>query len=109
MNEYPTPSSQEEVETLQSGVRHQGVTVTFEQYEAIAKLYGLTSSGSSVERAARQREAFRYAEHDGLRVLAFLAGFMEPGDDPVKAVVRLAVDAGWDVQPADAQWAEHDL
>ena len=53
----------------------------------------------------------RYAEVDGLRIVAWLARVMRgtaPGADPLKAVVQLAIDAGWDVDPADVSWAKND-
>jgi hypothetical protein len=54
--------------------------------------------------AGANRNVFRHAKADGLRMLAWIARHMQPGDDPVKALVRLAVDAGWDVDPADVDW-----
>ena len=53
----------------------------------------------------------RYAEVDGIRIVAWLARVMRgtaPGADPLKAVVQLAIDAGWDVDPADVSWAKND-
>ena len=45
---------------------------------------------------------------DGLRCAAWLARYCEPGEDPLKVLVRLAIDAGMDVDPADVAWAEDD-
>jgi hypothetical protein len=47
----------------------------------------------------------RAAEHDGLRILAWLARHAEPGEDPLKLVVRMASDVGCDIDPADESWA----
>lgn len=47
----------------------------------------------------------RYAERDGLRLVAWLARFTASGADPLKAVVELASAAGWDVDPSDCDWA----
>jgi len=35
--------------------------------------------------------------------LAFLSKFLEPGQDPVKLVAQLCVEAGYDV-PNDVDW-----
>lgn len=51
----------------------------------------------------------RHAEEDGLRIVAWLAQHMEPGADPLKTIVQMAIDAGWDVDPVDAEWAESDV
>jgi hypothetical protein len=48
----------------------------------------------------------RYAERDGLRLVAWLARFTASGADPLKAVIELASAAGWDVDPSDFDWAE---
>lgn len=51
------------------------------------------------------RDVFRRASRDGLRMLAFLAKYIEPGGDPVKLLVQLASDAGFDVDGSDVEWA----
>lgn len=40
----------------------------------------------------------REASSDGLRVMAWLARFLRPGDDPVQFVAQLAADAGMDTR-----------
>ena len=57
-------------------------------------------------KAGADRNAIRHAESDGLRLLAWIARFVEPGEDPLKAMVRMAGEAGYDVDPADTEWAE---
>lgn len=47
--------------------------------------------------AGSTRDMLRAASDDGLRVVALLAKYMERGEDPVNAVARLMVAAGWDV------------
>jgi hypothetical protein len=37
--------------------------------------------------------------------MAWLARYVEAGEDPLKTVVGAMVDAGFDVEPADANWA----
>ena len=56
-------------------------------------------AGLKFLREGSERNLFRHVEVDGLRVMAFLAPFLEPDEDPVVAVAKLAQAAGWDVQP----------
>lgn len=60
----------------------------------------------SFAQAGADRNAFRHAEGDGLRMLAWIARYVEPGSDPLKALVQLASNAGWDVDPADVGWCK---
>lgn len=47
----------------------------------------------------------RYAEHDGLRIVAWLSRYTEPGEDPMKALIRLLMGSGIDIDPSDVTWA----
>lgn len=58
--------------------------------------------------AGADRNMLRYAEADGLRMIGFMAKFCETGEDPMKALVRMAIDAGYDVDPEDVSWAEEE-
>lgn len=58
--------------------------------------------------AGADRNMLRNAEADGLRMIGFMAKFCETGEDPVKALVRMAIDAGYDVDPEDVSWAEEE-
>lgn len=53
--------------------------------------------------AGAGRNRFRYVRRDGLRVMAALSRYLEPGEDPVRLVLRLLIEAGYDV-PDDADW-----
>lgn len=46
----------------------------------------------------------RRAKHDGLRMLAVLSRFCEPGQDPVKLLVQLCIEAGYDIGTL-SEWA----
>lgn len=56
--------------------------------------------------AGADRNTFRYAREDGMRLIAWLARYCEPGQDPLKVLVQLCVDAGFDVEPEDVEWAD---
>lgn len=50
------------------------------------------------------RNRWRIIQEDGLRVMAMLGRFLEPGQDPVKLVVQLMSEAGYDVSE-HCEWA----
>lgn len=62
-------------------------------------------AAQNFNQAGADRNLFRHMEHDGLRMVAWLAKYLEPGEDPVKLLVLIASDAGFDVPPEDYGWA----
>lgn len=56
--------------------------------------------------AGADRNALRHAAADGLRLLAWITKHVPPGEDPLKTLITMASDAGWDVDPSDVEWAE---
>jgi hypothetical protein len=58
--------------------------------------------------AGADRNTVRHAEADGLRLLAWIAKYVPEGEDPLKTLVQLASEAGFEVDPADAAWANGD-
>lgn len=58
--------------------------------------------------AGADRNMARYAEHDGLRIVAWLSRYAEPGEDPMKVLIRLLMDSGIDIDPSDVSWAMED-
>lgn len=50
----------------------------------------------------------RRAEADGLRIAAWVARFIPPGEDPLKHVVRAFAALGCDTDPADNGWANDE-
>lgn len=55
--------------------------------------------------AGADRNALRHAACDGMRLLAWIAKHVEPGEDPLKTLVQMAIGAGFDVDPEDYGWA----
>jgi hypothetical protein len=64
------------------------------------------SDDQAYRQAGADRNLTRHMEADGLRLVAWLAKFVLPGEDPLKTLIQLATDAGWDVEPSDEEWAE---
>jgi hypothetical protein len=52
------------------------------------------------------RNLARYVQRDGLRVMAVLARYVEADEDPVQVLLRMAIEAGYAVDPSDIEWAE---
>jgi hypothetical protein len=64
------------------------------------------NDGHIMLQAGADRNMFREAERDGLRIVAWLAKHADPGEDPLKTVVQMAIESGWDVDPEDVDWIE---
>jgi hypothetical protein len=75
-------------------------------YESALKHHENWEDPRALLQAGSDRNAIRHAKADGLRILAWLAKNVPAGDDPLKSVIQLAIDAGWDVDPSDIEWAE---
>lgn len=58
--------------------------------------------------AGAARNALRDAQVDGLRLLAWIAKYVEPGRDPLKTLVQFAGEAGMPVCSEDSEWADDD-
>lgn len=58
--------------------------------------------------AGAARNAIRDAQVDGLRLLAWIAKYVEPGHDPLKTLVQFATEAGMPVCSEDVEWADED-
>ena len=103
-----TPSAEEVNTLLGGGSRFECVTFTREETEHLRKLYGYVEEKDKLSQAGADCNMFRHAEHDGLRVIAWLAKYVEPGQDPLKEIVKMAVDRRYDVNPSDVIWAEEE-
>lgn len=55
--------------------------------------------------AGADRNALRSAQADGMRLMAWLAKYTEPGEDPVKVLIRMASASGHEVDPEEYEWA----
>jgi len=69
-------------------------------------MYDVSPEESPFTQAGTDRNTLRHAECDGLRMLAWISRFMDQGDDPVRTLVQIAVEAGLDVSAEDFEWAD---
>jgi hypothetical protein len=58
--------------------------------------------------AGADRNCVRAAKADGLRLMAWLARFIPAGEDPLKTLIQLASDSGFDIEPEDLAWAQEE-
>lgn len=56
--------------------------------------------------AGADRNLYRHVRGDGLRLAAYIAKFCQPDEDPMKVLIRMAIDSGYAVDPEDVTWAE---
>jgi hypothetical protein len=94
--------------SLLGGKRSGSVCLTHDELRSLEKVYEFHSEENPLLQAGADRNLFRHAEADGLRVLAWLSRYTEPGQDPLKVLVGLAVEAGLNVDPEDCAWAEDE-
>ena len=106
-----TPSTAQTIHVCGGALRQGSVAISCDEYRSLQRTYGFVADHSPFFQAGADVSMLRYAEVDGIRIVAWLARVMRgtaPGADPLKAVVQLAIDAGWDVDPADVSWAKND-
>ena len=99
---YSTPSSREIIAML-GGESYQGGTISRDEQAALVADYEYDlkhdpQGQDKFQLAGAQLYMAREASADGLRVMAWLARFLRPGDDPVQFVAQLAANAGMDTR-----------
>lgn len=119
-----TPRSSELIGLLGGGLTYEGLALTNDEVRALRKLYGYSSpqklplseeepsyggrdQSQKVEdfhQAGADRNLLRHANLDGLRVVAWLAKFVEQGEDPLAFLVGVMSDSGMDVDHEDVEW-----
>lgn len=106
-----TPAYATMIALLGAGQCLKGVALSKTEYGNIQRIYKFNTEhvdcGCSREllQAGADRNMLRHAECDGLRLLAWIAKFVEAGEDPVKVLINMAVEAGYTVDPNDVAYA----
>ena len=116
-----TPRSSGLLALLGGGLTYDGLALTKDEVRALQKLYGYSTpqklpppkegrdQSQKVEdfhQAGADRNLIRHANLDGLRLVAWLAKFVDEGKDPLAFLVRVMLDAGYDVDIEDTMWVE---
>jgi hypothetical protein len=90
---------------LIGGIHYKSLSVTKDQLDDLYHLYKFSEETNSLLKAGAERNVFRHAESDGLRMIAFVARYLSQGEDPVKFLAQLCIDAGFDVDPKIVEWS----
>lgn len=77
-------------------------------HEKAVKVHDNWKSPHALLQAGADHNVMRHASADGLRIVAWLSKYVEAGSDPLKLVVQLASEAGFDVDPEDLEWSESE-
>lgn len=93
-----TPESHTMIQLGFFGTRLGSVVLTKQEYQNILEFYLLdTHEDNKLQRAGSQNQAIEQARNDGLRIMACISKFLERGEDPVKLVMYMASQAGFDM------------
>lgn len=105
-----TPLAQAMMALLGTGVACKSVALSTTEWRNVQRVYGYSSEKdpNPLIQAGNDRNTLRHAECDGLRLLAWIAAYMPPNEDPMKVLIQLASDAGWDVDSVDVEWSEEN-
>ena len=84
---------------LLGGYRREGNAFTNEEIKALEKYYKLDKpTDNPLDQAGKMLSLFRLIDKDGMRVMAYLAKYLEEeNEDPIKFLQSILVDAGLDV------------
>ena len=102
-NQKPPPPAVPKREDFDAPWKHEQA---LKDHERALKAHETWQDPRALMQAGADRNVLRDAECDGLRLLAYLARFVPVGEDPVKTLVQLASESGWDTNPSDVEWAE---
>ena len=90
---------------LLGGIIYQTVAISTDESRSLERLYEFTPDEPGIMQHGATRNMLRHAEADGLRMVAWFARFIPPGEDPLKYLVQLVAERGWDIAPEDVAWA----
>lgn len=97
--------------SILGGVLSESVVISGDQRRSLMGIYGFheETEGPALElmKAAVNRDMFREAKRDGLRVMAVMARFIPKGQDPVKFVVQMMAEVGCDIGGL-CEWADEE-
>lgn len=84
-------------------------TLSRSQVKELERLYPVEGAENErgLERVMSDRNLLRTAAQDGMRLLATIAKHCDPGEDPVKKLVRLLAETGHDVGML-GEWVEDE-
>jgi len=78
------------------------------QYEENVKKHNRWQDPTDFFQAGADRNLFREATVDGLRLIAWISKYTSPGEDPLKTLIQFAIEANIPVAPEDVDWANEN-
>lgn len=104
-----TPSAATMIALLGPGGTTGSLALSRDEVRRVARVYGkeIEGGGMMVD-AGNARDMFREATVDGLRMFVWFSRYVKPGTDAMKVLVQVAREAGFDVDPEDAAWADKE-
>ena len=102
---HSTPLAEQQAAMI-GGVNSGSVTLSRKEIKNLCRVYDTQHDENELIAARNVTSGLRLAQRDGMRMVAWLSEYLEAGEDPVKMLVRLVMETGYDVDPEDAAWAE---
>lgn len=119
-----TPRNSEVLGLLGGGLVHEGLALTNDETRHLRQLYGFhepekpqptdeepsyrgrdkSQKVADFHQAGADRNLIRHAQLDGLRIIAWLAKYVDKGEDPLAYLVGVMADSGMDVDVEDVIW-----
>lgn len=105
-----TPRNSEVLGLIGGGLVHEGLALTNDEVRYLREVYGYKLEDPDQEaadffQAGADRNLIRHAQLDGLRLVAWLAKYLQEGDDPLAYIVGVMADSGMEVDIEDVEWA----
>ncbi len=75
------------------------------EYKQVKYVWDHWKDPCAMMQAGADRNTLRHAHHDGMRLICWLARYIDPDKDPLKVLIQVVADAGWDVDASDLAWA----
>ena len=83
------------------------VAITQSQKKALGRFYGYREDPNPLmDKGAYRNVVTRQAAVDGARLMAFLAPYLTPEEDPVRFVIEMLAEAGMDVAGSLDGWED---
>lgn len=106
-NATTTPRVATQLRILPTPLVYQGFAMGVDEYAAAKRLYQFHEESDSLLQAGMQRDLARSIDSDGRRIVAYLARFVEPGQDPLAFIISIMNEARIDIPAEDLDYADH--
>jgi len=101
-----TPKAEELISLLGAGASHKGCIFTRDEFRSLQKVYEITDEEDPLMHAGATSNLFKHATDDGIRMVAWLSKYLPAGQDPLRTLIEMAIELGFEVDPEDVKYAE---